>query len=81
MRLQNVESGHRLRQKLLLLFIQLISFRKPLDVVKLFMYRPEYFGRPFCRLGHDILRGPSDWSVGERELFGAFTSKLNKCVF
>jgi hypothetical protein len=81
MRLQKVESGHRLQQKLLLLFIQLISFRKPLDVVKLFMYRPEYFGRDFCGLGHDMLRGPSSWSVGERELFGAFTSKLNQCLF
>ena len=81
MRLQKVESGHRLQQKLFLLFIQFISFRKPFDVVKLFMYRPEYFGRNFCGLAQDVMRGPSDWSVGERELFGAFTSKLNKCVF
>jgi hypothetical protein len=81
MRLQKVESGHRLQQKLFLLLIQFISFRKPFDVVKLFMYRPEYFGRNFCSLGHDILRGPSYWSVGERELFGAFTAKLNQCVF
>ena len=81
MRLQKVESGHRLREKLFLLLIQFISFRKPFDVVKLFMYRPEYFGRHFCSLGNEILRGPSDWSVGERELFGAFTAKLNECVF
>jgi hypothetical protein len=81
MRLQKVESGHRPKQKLLLLFIQLISLRQPLDVVKLFMYRPEYFGKDFCSLGQQLLRGPSSWSVGERELFGAFTSKLNKCVF
>ncbi len=81
MRLQKVESGHRLQEKLFLRFIQFISFRQPFDVVKLFMYRPEYFGRNFCSLGQEILRGPSDWSVGERELFGAFTAKLNKCVF
>ncbi len=81
MRLQKVESGHRVQEKLFLLFIQLISFRKPFDVVKLFLYRPEYFGRNFSSLGHAVLRGPSAWSVGERELFGAFTAKLNKCVF
>ncbi len=81
MRLRKVESGHRLQQKLFLFFIQLISFRKPFDVVKLFMYRPEYFGKDFCSFGHEVLRGPSDWSVGERELFGAFIAKLNKCVF
>jgi len=81
MRLEKVESGHRLQQKLFLLLVQLISFRKPFDVVKLFMYRPEYFGKNFCSLGNDVLRGPSDWDVGERELFGAFTAKLKKCVF
>jgi len=27
------------------------------------------------------MRGPSTWSVGERELFAAFTSRLNQCVF
>jgi len=27
------------------------------------------------------LRGPSDWSDGERELFAAFVSSLNQCVF
>jgi hypothetical protein len=27
------------------------------------------------------MRGPSDWTVAERELFAAFTSKLNQCVF
>lgn len=58
MRLEKVESGHRLQQKLFLLLVQLISFRKPFDVVKLFMYRPEYFGKNFCSLGNDVLRGP-----------------------
>jgi len=27
------------------------------------------------------MRGPSPWSVGERELFAAVTSRLNQCVF
>jgi hypothetical protein len=27
------------------------------------------------------MRGPSDWSPGERELFAAFTSLLNQCPF
>lgn len=81
MRLSKVESGHRPSQKLLLGFSSLITLSVPLDVVRVFMYRPEYFGRTFCELAHVMLRGPSDWSVGERELFGAFTSSLNSCVF
>jgi len=28
-----------------------------------------------------VMRGPSDWSVGERELFAAFVSSLNQCPF
>ena len=28
-----------------------------------------------------VMRGPSDWSVGERELFAAFVSRLNQCHF
>jgi hypothetical protein len=27
------------------------------------------------------MRGPSEWRVGERELFAAFTSRLNQCPF
>jgi len=27
------------------------------------------------------MRGPSDWSDGERELFAAFVSSLNQCLF
>jgi hypothetical protein len=81
MRLSTVEFGHRLPQKLLLGFVHAITFSEPADIIKLFMYRPEYFGKPFCDLAHAAMRGPSHWSVGERELFGAFTSKLNRCVF
>lgn len=81
MRLSIVESGHRLPQRLLLDLIHVITLSEPLDIIKIFMYRPEYFGKPFCDLGHAVLRGPSTWSVGERELFGAFTSKLNRCAF
>jgi len=80
MRLANLENGHRLREKLILALIRMLSL-PPFDVVKTFMYRPEYFGRHFCDFGQAVMRGPSEWSVGERELFGAFTSQLNRCRF
>jgi uncharacterized peroxidase-related enzyme len=44
-------------------------------------YRKEYFGRPFSELTQQVMRGPSPWSVGERELFAAFVSRLTQCVF
>jgi hypothetical protein len=80
MRLQLVSSGQRLQQRICLLIIRLIG-PTPFDVVKTFMYRPEFFGRPFCDFARLVMRGPSDWTAGERELLGAFTSRLNNCEF
>lgn len=81
MRVRRVEHGHRLKQKLILVLIRLLGGRRVPDVVKTLMYRPEFFGRAQCAWTQAVMRGPSDWSIGERELFAAFTSKLNNCVF
>lgn len=81
MRLRRLESGHRWKAKLMLAVIRLVRGADAPDVVKTLLYRPEFFGRPFSDLVHEALRGPSDWSVGERELFAAYTSKLNHCRF
>jgi hypothetical protein len=56
--------------------------RRPVpDVLHTLHHRPELFGRPFGELTEAVLRGPSEWSVGERELFAAFVSNLNRCRF
>jgi hypothetical protein len=52
-----------------------------LGVIKTLLYRPDRFGGPFSNELDRVMRGPSDWSAGERELFAAFTSLLNKCHF
>jgi hypothetical protein len=54
---------------------------RPLGVLKTLHYRPELFGRPYSDALDLALRGPSDWSDGERELFAAFVSSLNQCPF
>jgi hypothetical protein len=51
------------------------------DVVRTMRYRSELFGRPFSAALQQAMRGPSDWSPGERELFAAFVSRQNQCVF
>ncbi|HEV8266532.1 MAG TPA: hypothetical protein VGQ06_16425 [Gemmatimonadales bacterium] len=81
MRLTRVERGHRLPQRLKLALIRLVSGRRVDDVVKTLLYRPEFFGRPMSAWTQAVMRGPSEWTVGERELFAAFTSRLNQCVF
>jgi hypothetical protein len=55
--------------------------QRRLDVLNTLHYRPELFGRPFSDAVDLALRGPSDWTPGERELFAAFTSVLNQCPF
>ncbi len=58
-----------------------ISGLPPFDVMRTLTYRPEYFGKPYSAWLHEVMRGPSEWSVGERELFAAFTSRKNECQF
>ena len=81
MRLHAVEHRHRVPERLKLVLIRLVSGRRVPDVVKTLLYRPEFFGRPMCDWTQAVMRGPSSWSVGERELFAAFTSHLNQCRF
>jgi hypothetical protein len=80
-RLQNLERGHRRGVRVFLWFLRLVSRKEPPDVVKTLYYRPEFWGAAYSSLLQDIMRGPSDWAVGERELFAAFASRLNQCPF
>ena len=81
MRLSNVRTGHRLKHKFILAMIRFMGKREPPDVIKTILYRPEFFGRGFSALTQSSMRGESPWTVAERELFAAFVSKMNACVF
>ena len=81
MRLHRLERGHRRGVRFFLWFAKLVSRKEPGDVVKTLYYRPEFWGAAYSTLLNDMMRGPSEWTVGERELFAAFTSRLNQCPF
>ena len=81
MRLQAVERGHRLPQKLIMGIIRLTTGRRVVDIVRTIFYRPEFFGRPISAWTEAVMRGPSPWNVWERELFAAFVSNINHCRF
>jgi hypothetical protein len=81
MRLERVAHGHTLAQKALLAMIAVIGRRKVPDVVKTLFYRKRFFGQWQSSLTQQVMRGPSDWTVGQRELFAAFVSRLNQCPF
>ena len=80
MRLQKVHQGHRFREKAILAIMRVMAGHAP-GVVRTLFYRKEFFGGRFSELTQQVMRGPSPWSVGERETFAAFVSKLNQCVF
>ena len=44
-------------------------------------YQRQLFGQPFISAFQEIMRKESEWSIGERELFAAFVSKLNACRY
>jgi hypothetical protein len=80
-RLRCLESGHDPREAQVLDAIRERRGAEPPDVLKTLHYRPELFGRPYSDVLDRAMRGPSDWSAGERELFAAFVSSLNQCPF
>lgn len=81
MRLAVVDRGHAAPEAEMLRMIRERSGTEPLGVVKTLLYRPELFGEPFSAALDVAMRGPSEWSPGERELFAGFTSLLRQCPF
>lgn len=80
MRLKRVHRGHKLSDKLKLVAMRVMAGHAP-GVVRTLLYRKDFFGERFSELTQQVMRGPSAWSVGERELFAAFVSRRNQCVF
>jgi hypothetical protein len=81
MRLAILDSGHGFGAKILFAFIRAVSRQPVPDVVKLNHYRPDFYGTPMREVAQEAMRGPSAWSVGDRELMAAFVSKMNECEF
>jgi len=81
MRLRKVGHGHALRERVTMWMMRVMLRARVPDVVRTLMYRPRFFGRGMLPLVQQVMRGPSAWSPGERELMAAFVSRLNHCPF
>jgi uncharacterized peroxidase-related enzyme len=81
MRLTILDRGHGFGTRTLFALIRAVSRQPVLDVIKLVKYRPEFYGNPMKAVTQDAMRGPSAWSVGDRELMAAVVAKANECVF
>lgn len=79
MRLAVLDHGHPLPIKALFGVIRLASRHPVVDAVKLAFYRRDFYGAG--PLTHEAMRGPSEWSVADRELMAAYVSAVNECPF
>ena len=79
MRLAILDHGHGFRAKAMFALIRVFSGHPVVDAVKLALYRPSFYRGG--SLTQEAMRGPSDWSVADRELMAAFVSKVNNTEF
>lgn len=68
------------RQRVFLLMTRLFGAQLD-DVGQSCLRWPALWGKPFLKLVQEALRGPSSWTVGERELLAAVVSEANSCSF
>ncbi|WP_454197161.1 carboxymuconolactone decarboxylase family protein [Nocardia sp. Marseille-Q1738] len=81
MRLDILNHGYRPGTKVLFTLIRVFSGHPVPDAAKLVFYRPDFYGARAKTFTHEAMRGPSAWSVADRELMAAFVSKVNECTF
>lgn len=81
MRLAAIRRGNRWPNRLFLRQVGTMARMDPPDVLRTLSYRSGFFGGPYSALVQSVMRGPSVWTVGERELLAAYTSYLNQCHY
>jgi alkylhydroperoxidase family enzyme len=80
MRLREVERGDSLASRLLIGFISMASRMRLPDAARVAFYH-RAFGSPLGAWTQAAMRGPSTWTIGERELMAAMVAKWNSCTF
>lgn len=81
MRLDALDRRHPFTTRLLFVLIRLMTRHRVPDVVKTLKYRPDFFGSPMSELFQEVMRGPSGWTIADRELMAAYVSTINACEF
>jgi uncharacterized peroxidase-related enzyme len=66
---------------LLFALIRMFSGHPVPDAAKLVFYRPDFYGAQAKKFTHEAMRGPSAWTVADRELMAAYVSKVNDSAF
>jgi uncharacterized peroxidase-related enzyme len=76
-----LNTGYRPGTRLLFLLIRLFSGHPAPDAAKIVFYRPDFYGTHAKASTHEAMRGPSAWSVGDRELMAAYVADVNGSAF
>ncbi|MGC1354722.1 MAG: hypothetical protein WA851_02795 [Xanthobacteraceae bacterium] len=81
MRLHDIERGDGVFNHLLISCISLVSRMRLPDAARVAFYHKDFFAAPMGVWTQAAMRGPSKWSIGERELMAALVAKWNSCAF
>lgn len=81
MRPEILNSGYNPGTKVLFSVIRMFSGQPLPDAAKLVFYRPGFYGTQAKKFTHEAMRGPSAWSVADRELMAGYVSKVNESAF
>ena len=81
MRLPEIERGDGFANRLLIRFISMVSGMRLPDAARVAFYHKDFFGVPVGAWTQAAMRGPSPWSVAERELMACMVAKWNACAF
>lgn len=81
MRLPEVERGDTLAHRLLIRMISRMSGYRLPDAARVAFYDTDFAGPALGAWTQKAMRGPSSWSVSERELMAAQVASWNSCPF
>src|SRR4051812_24697286 len=81
MRLAEVERGDSLRNRALIGIISRVSGMRLPDAARVAFYDQDFAGPTLGEWTQKTMRGPSTWSVSERELMAACVAGWNSCPF
>jgi uncharacterized peroxidase-related enzyme len=81
MRLAEIERGDSIRSRLLIRLISMMLRARLPDAARVAFYHRDFAGHELGAWTQRAMRGPSAWTVGERELMAALVGQWNSNIF
>ncbi|MFP3466433.1 carboxymuconolactone decarboxylase family protein [Leifsonia sp. SIMBA_070] len=81
MRLAEIDRGDTLRHRMLIGMISRVSGMRLPDAARVAFYHHDFAGPALGAWVQKTMRGPSPWTISERELMAATVARWNACPF